>query len=86
MNIKRFNQYFGGRYMKYWYVAFVIVMSWFVVNLFNNGSVHTYVLTAYSNDGKPLNSMVVDQVNMVQPEALPVAKAYKPVKPIKFLP
>jgi hypothetical protein len=86
MNMKRFNQYFGGKYMKYWYVAFVLVISWFMLNLFNNGSVNRYELTAYSADGKVLDSMVVEPGSMSPPESLPVPKAYKPVKPVKFLP
>ncbi|MGE4466063.1 hypothetical protein [Sphaerochaeta sp.] len=86
MNMKRFNQYFGGKYMRYWYVAFVLVIAWFVLNLFNNGSVSRYELTAYDADGKVLDSMMVDASSMSQPETLPVPKSYKPVKPVKFLP
>lgn len=85
MSIKKFNQYFGGKYMKYWYVAFVLVMGWFLLNLFNNGAVHRYVLTAYDSDGKVLASAEVDAATMSQPESLPVTKSYSPIKPVKFL-
>lgn len=83
--MKQFNQYFGGRYMKYWYVAFFVVMAWFIVNLFNDASVNRYVLTAYDATGHPIDSMEVNQTTMNQPESLPITKAYTPIKPIKFL-
>ncbi|MGE4318695.1 MAG: hypothetical protein AB7E96_07280 [Deferribacterales bacterium] len=85
MNIKKFNQYFGGRYMPYWYVAFALVMGWFLLNLFNNSSVQRYELTAYDTDGKVIDSMEVSASTMSQPESLPITKAYRPIKPVKFL-
>lgn len=85
MNMKKFNQYFGGRYMKYWYAAFVVVMGWFIVNQFNDAAVTRYVLTAYDPHGNVIDSMEVNQATMNQPESLPITKAYTPIKPIKFL-
>lgn len=85
MNMKKFNQYFGGKYMRYWYGAFVLVMGWFLLNLFNNGSVNSYILTAYDTDGKSMGSMEVSVSSMSQPESLPVSKEYTPIKPVKFL-
>lgn len=71
--------------MRYWYVAFVLVMGWFLLNVFNNGSVNSYILKAYDTDGTPLGSMEVSVSTMSQPESLPVAKEYVPIKPVKFL-
>lgn len=85
MNMKKFNQYFGGQYMKYWYVAFVIVMGWFILTSFNNASVNRYVLIAYDPAGNVIDTMEVTQSTMSQPESLPITKAYTPLKPIKFL-
>lgn len=70
--------------MKYWYVAFVLVISWFVINLVNNSAVSRYKLTAYDNSGKVIGSKEVRADSMTRPERLPVTKSYEPVKPIKF--
>lgn len=85
MRFKEFSKYFGGSYMPYWYGAFVLVVGWFVINLFNNASVSRYELTAYDNAGNALGSKIVDARTMTPPEKLPVTKSYKPVKPVKFL-
>lgn len=85
MNTKNFSQYFGGKYMKYWYVAFVVVMGWFVLNLANSIAVSSYELTAYDQNGRALGSEIVHRDTMSKPERLPITKAYRPVKPIKFL-
>lgn len=71
--------------MPYWYAAFAVIMIWFILNLVNNSSVSRYELTAYDANGKELGSKTVMAETMTPPERLPVTKAYKPVKPVKFL-
>jgi len=71
--------------MPYWYVAFVLVVGWFVINLVNKGAVSKYEITLYSDDGKAVGTKVIERATMPRPERLPVAKSYKPIKPIKFL-
>jgi len=85
MNFRSFSRYFGGIYMKYWYAAFAVVMLWFLLNLFNNGAVSSYKLTAYSTDGSVIGSKIVRADSMTAPERLPVSKSYEPIKPVKFL-
>ena len=85
MKYSNFTQYFGGRYMKYWYVAFALVMIWFVINLLNNSVVSRYHLTAYDSSGKVVGSKEVRADSMSRPERLPISKSYEPIKPIKFL-
>ena len=85
MKMKDFNKYFGGRYMRYWYVAFVLVMGWFILNLFNNSSVTRYMLTYYDANGNVLDSAEVSTSTMNQPETLPISKSYTPIKPVIFL-
>jgi len=85
MSYKKFSQYFGGRYMKYWYVAFAFVVIWFTVNLVNSSAVSSYELVGYDNKGNVVGRKVVNTDSMTPPERLPVAKAYRPIKPIKFL-
>jgi hypothetical protein len=85
MKIREISQYFGGRYMRYWYVAFAAVMIWFIVNLLNNSAVSKYEFTAFDSEGNVLGKTIVQRGSMVDPERLPVTKAYKPIKPIGFL-
>jgi hypothetical protein len=79
------RDFFGGRSMKYWYVAFVISIGWLVATLANNGSVSQYELTIYDNEGNAVKTEIVDKYRMKQPETLPVTKSYKPIKPVSFL-
>jgi hypothetical protein len=85
MSIKNFGQYFGGQYMKYWYIAFVLVIGWFTIHLVNNGAVNKYELTIYDSNGKIVEKKIVDGRTMPRPERLAITKSYKPIKPIKFL-
>lgn len=85
MKLSSFSQYFGGRYMFYWYAAFVVVVGWFALNLVNNSAVSSYEITAYDTDGKALASQIVHADSMTPPERLPITKAYRPIKPVKFL-
>jgi len=71
--------------MKYWYVAFAVVMLWFILNLLNNAAVSRYELTAYDSDGNVIGSTEVQSGTMAPPERLPITKSYKPYKPVKFL-
>ena len=85
MKFKQFSQYFGGKYMPWWYGAFAVVMLWFLLNMVNNSAVTTYELTAYDSSGKVVGTKTVNGNTMTAPERLPVTKEYRPVKPVKFL-
>lgn len=85
MKLKSISQYFGGRYMKFWYVAFVLVMGWFVLGLVNRMAVSSYELTGYDSNGNVVGTKIVDMNTMTNPDRLPVTKSYKPIKPVKFL-
>ncbi|MGE4496843.1 MAG: hypothetical protein AB7E48_03110 [Deferribacterales bacterium] len=76
---------FGGASMKYWYVAFIISMAWLVASLVNNAAVSQYELTLYDNEGKVIETKIVDKYRLQTPESLPVTKSYKPIKPVSFL-
>lgn len=71
--------------MKYWYVAFVVVLGWFILIMVNNSAVSKYKLTAYDSNGKVLGTQIVHRQAMAPPESLPVTKSYTPLKPIGFL-
>jgi uncharacterized protein YuzE len=85
MRYKDFTKYFGGDYMRYWYIAFAVVIIWFTINLVNNSAVREYELTAYDTNGKVIGTKAVNANTMTAPERLPISKSYKPKKPIKFL-
>jgi len=85
MKYKEFTKYFGGQYMRYWYMAFAVVVIWFTVNLVNNGAVSEYKLTGYDSNGTVIGTKTVRADSMTPPERLPITKAYEPIKPIKFL-
>jgi len=71
--------------MRYWYIAFAVVIIWFTVNMVNNGAVSSYELTAYDNAGNVVGTKVVNGDTMSAPERLPITKSYKPLKPIGIL-
>lgn len=78
---------FGGTSMKYWYVAFIISMAGLVAVLINSASVTQFELTIYDNEGRVVETRIVDKddVELRSPENLPVTKSYKPLKPVSFL-
>lgn len=85
MRYKDFTKYFGGEYMRYWYIAFAVVVIWFTVNLVNNSAVREFQLTAYDANGKVIGEKTVRADTMTPPERLPISKSYSPKKPIGFL-
>ena len=40
--MKKFTKYFGGEYMKYWYIAFVVILIAMIISMVND--------TSYLND------------------------------------
>lgn len=78
----KFNQYFTGKYLKFWYAAFAVTLIWFALTMFNNGGVKKYELTIFNAKGEVVRTMVMDRTNWKIPETLPMTKVYRPIKPI----
>ena len=79
--MKRFNKYFGGEYLKYWYVGFFIVVSIMVFNFYNSRSVDKYILTIYGRDGKVVQEKEISRSELSRNGLYPeITKSYRPVK------
>lgn len=79
--MKRFNKYFGGEYLKYWYVAFFIVLSIMIFDFYNDRSYDAYKLTIYDKNGnvvdvKNISRLELSRSNLI----LPITKAFEPIK------
>ncbi len=49
--IKKFSKYFGGVYMKYWYIAFAITVLLMTAFYISEKSISKYTFTVYNEDG-----------------------------------
>lgn len=58
---KRFSKYFGGEYMKYWYVAFAITVILMAVFYISEKNINTFVYTEYNEDGSIAKEQVISK-------------------------
>lgn len=58
---KRFSKYFGGEYMKYWYIAFAIIVILMTINYIMEKSIDTFVYTEYNEDGSIAKEYTISQ-------------------------
>lgn len=79
--MKKFTKYFGGDYMKYWYVAFAVILFTMFASMINDGSVKSYDLYIYNPDGT-LKSVETVPAGYYEAEhnLLPVSKKFVPHK------
>ncbi|MGA1862987.1 hypothetical protein OWM07_08885 [Deferribacter thermophilus] len=85
--MKKFNKYFGGEYLKYWYTAFVIIVLLMLLISYNNRSVDKYELYIFDNNGKLVEKTIITKEEYKNLEGkLPITKALKPIKKFSFLP
>jgi len=78
----KMNSIFTGKFLKYWYIAFFIVIGYMFLLMANNGAVSQYELTIYDEQGKVVETKIMDRNNWQAPESLPVTKSYRPIKPL----
>lgn len=60
MNIRSVTRFFGGKYMKYWYVATVLVICFMVASYMNSKNIEGLNLTIYNNDGEIVKEVFID--------------------------
>lgn len=48
---KKFSGYFGGKYMKYWYVAFAVTVLLMLAFSVSEAKIDKFVFTVYNEDG-----------------------------------
>ena len=58
---KEMNKYFSGEYMKYWYVAFVVVVAVMLFSFYNSKSVYQFQLTTFDRQGNVIESKVIHE-------------------------
>lgn len=77
----RFSEYFGGKYMKFWYIAFGLVLMWMGLSYYNSLAVDTYEVTIYNTDGTVQATTTMNRMELVRkfPE-MPAHVSYHPVK------
>ena len=81
--MKKFTKYFGGDYMKYWYIAFVVVLICMAVSVVNDRSVSSYTLYIYNPDGSLQSTeTIVPGYYESERQHLPVSKMFVPNKPL----
>lgn len=79
--MKRFNKYFGGEYLKYWYAGFVVVVGIMAFNFYNSRSVDSYILTIYDKNGKVVQEKEISRMELSRGGLYPeITKSYRPVK------
>ena len=64
--MKKFTKYFGGEYMKYWYIAFVVILIAMMISMVNERSVKGYTLYIYNNDGSLKSQEKLGRLMMYQ--------------------
>lgn len=60
MNIRSVTRFFGGQYMKYWYIATVLVIVFMVASFMNAKNIEGLNLTIYSNEGEIVKEVFID--------------------------
>lgn len=79
--MKRFNKYFGGEYLKYWYVAFFIILSIMLFDFYNDRSYDAYKLTIYDKNGNVVEVKNISRLELSRGNLnLPITKAFEPIK------
>jgi hypothetical protein len=79
--MKKFNKYFGGEYIKYWYVAFFIVILIMVFDSYNDRTVTAYKLTIYDNNGNNVETTIISRQELLSSNLrLPLTKSFEPIK------
>ncbi len=79
--MKKFTQFFGGAYQKYWYMASGVVLIIMALSMYNNRSVDTFELTVYNADGSVESTQTVDKLFIsMENDKMGVSKKYVPIK------
>ena len=60
MNIRSVTRFFGGQYMKYWYIAAVVVIGFMVASFINAKNIEGLDLTLYNNKGEIVEEVFID--------------------------
>ena len=87
------TKYFYGKYLKYWYIAFVMILAVMFMNSYIKRNVIQFELIVFNNYGVQVSSDIVDTAEVVRFEknvnilttSLPRFKAFIPQKKINLV-
>ena len=83
--MKRFNFIFTGRYLKFWYIAFAIVVGLMLYNYKRLQAVDSYTVIFYDSGGNKTQEFEVSRAELIAAggfKALPTTKVFIPHKPL----
>lgn len=78
--MKKFSKYFGGEYMKYWYIAFAITIAIMVLNFISAKNVREFEITVFDNKGNIIEKKVYHKNELRIIEKIRQPKAVFPLK------
>ena len=59
--MKKFTKYFGGQYMKYWYIAFAITVLLMLAFSISDSKVDKFKFTIYNEDGSIQSDQIISK-------------------------
>ena len=60
MNVRSVTRFFGGQYMKYWYIAAVVVIGFMIATYMNAKNLEGLDLTLYNSKGEIVEEVFID--------------------------
>jgi hypothetical protein len=66
--------------MKYWYVAFAVVVIIMLLNFYNNNSVYKFQLTIFDKNGNVVEQNIIHKEQIEIVDSIKAPKAVMPIK------
>jgi hypothetical protein len=90
--MNKITKFFYGKYLKYWYITFIIIVMLMLVSYYGNRSLKSYRLVLFNADGTISEIEEVDVEKMsnldnniiILTKMLPITKAFIPQKQINI--
>lgn len=90
--MNKITKYFYGKYLKYWYIACLVIVIAMSASFYGNRNIKSYRLIMFNTDGTINEIEEVDAVKMSNLEnnivfltkVLPITKAFIPQKRINI--
>lgn len=58
---KKFSRFFGGEYMKYWYIAFAVTVLLMLAFSVAESKIDTFKFTVYNEDGSVQSEQIISK-------------------------
>lgn len=58
---KKFSKYFGGEYMKYWYIAFAVTVLLMLAFSIADSKINKFKFTVYNEDGSIQSEQIISK-------------------------